>query len=106
MTGKQPEKRSNERRACSGGAEVRTTSDGRGQWAVLTDISLSGCYIQTPSPLPVKTRLSLLLRAHETELVTPAVVSTCDPGVGMGVEFTDMSPENKDRLQKLFAQLG
>ena len=106
MSDKQQDKRRHERRVCSGGVEIRTTPDGRGQWTVLTDISLSGCYMQTASALPVKTGLQLLIRAYETEIVTSAVVSTSDPGVGMGVEFVEMSPEHRQRLQQLFDQLG
>ena len=101
-----PEKRRQERRACSGGAEILAGPDRRGQWAVLTDISLSGCYLQTASALPVGTQVQLLIRAFEIEILTHAVVSTCDPGVGMGVEFVNLSPANEARLQKVFHKAG
>jgi len=31
--------------------------------------------------------------------VTTAMVRTCDPGVGMGIEFTGLPEENRHRLQ-------
>lgn len=65
-----------------------------------TDVSGNGCYVETIMPLPVGT----VLRAEfymDTERVSiSAVVRTCDPGVGNGIEFTGLPPEGKQRMQE------
>jgi len=53
----------------------------------LTDLSVGGCYIETPSPFPERTRLLLKLRAGETELETSGVVRVMHPSIGMGIQF-------------------
>jgi PilZ domain len=63
-----------------------------------TDLSLSGCYIDTFFPFPLGTTLELKLQLDDTLLVLGAVV-TCDPQVGNGIRFTRMLPEDMDVLQ-------
>lgn len=65
-----------------------------------TDISGRGCYVETMLPMPVGTQLQITLRLGEERVTIPAVIRTCDGGVGMGIEFTGLSTEIQDRLQK------
>jgi hypothetical protein len=62
-----------------------------------TDLSLSGCYIETLFPFPIGTRVDLKLQANETLLVVGTVV-TCDPQVGNGIQFLKMLPEDVEEL--------
>ncbi|HSY90090.1 MAG TPA: PilZ domain-containing protein [Candidatus Binatus sp.] len=64
-----------------------------------TDISGNGCYIETIMPLPVATALRVDLWIEQERLSPTAVVRTRDPGVGMGIEFTGMPEESKQRFQ-------
>lgn len=64
-----------------------------------TDVSGSGCYIETILPLPVKTVLRANLYRPTEHLNIAAVVRTCDGGVGNGIEFTGLPDEGKRRLQ-------
>lgn len=64
-----------------------------------TDISGNGCYVETVMPLPVATSLRVDLWIEEERLTPSAVVRTRDPGVGMGIEFTGMTEEQKKRFQ-------
>jgi len=64
-----------------------------------TDISGNGCYIETIMPLPVATALRVDLWIEQERLSPTAVVRTRDPGVGMGIEFTGMPEEAKQRFQ-------
>ncbi len=90
------------RYACEGSVEVR--KDGRtALWGALSDISLSGCYIETLTPLPVKTTVELALNIEGLEIVTGAVVRTSHSGVGMGMAFSEMSVADRSRLDDLIA---
>src|SRR5579863_7683692 len=64
-----------------------------------TDISGNGCYVETVMPLAVATALRVDLWIGEERLSPSAVVRTRDPGVGMGIEFTGMTEEMKQRFQ-------
>jgi len=64
-----------------------------------TDISGSGCYVETILPLAVGTTLKVEFWIDTEKTTTSAVVRTSDPGVGMGVEFIGMTPDSQRRLQ-------
>lgn len=64
-----------------------------------TDVSGNGCYIETMLPLPLGTVLRIDFWLDSEHINISAVVRTCDPGVGNGIEFTGMPPETKDRMQ-------
>jgi hypothetical protein len=63
-----------------------------------SDLSLSGCYIETVFPFAIGTRLELKLQIDGTLLVL-ATVATSDPQVGTGIQFTRMLPEDIDELR-------
>jgi ActR/RegA family two-component response regulator len=71
----------------------------------LTDLSLGGCYLDIPSPFPVSTRVTLSMRAHEVELRSEGVVRIMHPDKGMGVEFTQTTPEHRALLEKFLGRL-
>ena len=64
-----------------------------------SDVSGNGCYVETMLPLPVGTVLRLDFWLDAEHMNFSAVVRTCDPGVGNGIEFTGMTPEHKGRMQ-------
>lgn len=63
-----------------------------------SDLSLSGCYIETIYPFPVGATLELKLDLSETLLIL-ATVATKDPQVGNGLHFEKMLPEDVEVLQ-------
>ena len=63
-----------------------------------TDISASGCYVETNQPQSVGTALDTDLWMGDKKLTTRAIVRTCDPGLGMGIEFVGLPPA----VQKTF----
>lgn len=70
-----------------------------------TDISGNGCYVETVMPLATGTALRVDLWMGEERLSPSAVVRTRDPGVGMGIEFTGMTDDQKTRFQAHLDQL-
>jgi hypothetical protein len=66
----------------------------------LIDLSLGGCYLEITSPFPVFTRVTLSMRAAEVELRAEGVVRVMHPDKGMGVEFTQSTPEHRALLEK------
>lgn len=64
-----------------------------------TDVSGNGCYIESMMPLPLGTVLRVDFWLDSERVNITAVVRTCDPGVGNGIEFTGMPPDGKARMQ-------
>ena len=65
-----------------------------------TDVSGNGCYVETILPLPVGTVLRVDFFLQNEHVNISAVVRTCDPGVGNGIEFTGLPPDGKQHLQQ------
>jgi hypothetical protein len=64
-----------------------------------TDVSGNGCYVETMQPLPLGTVLRVEFWLDSEHIKITAVVRTCDPGVGNGIEFTGMPADTKERMQ-------
>jgi len=64
-----------------------------------TDVSGNGCYVETILPLPIGTSLRVDFYLEDQHIKISAVIRTCDPGVGNGIEFTGMPLEGKQQLQ-------
>jgi hypothetical protein len=64
------------------------------------DISAHGCYVETMLPLPAGKILNITFWLDSERISTPAVVRSCDGGVGMGIEFTGLDEPTQMRLQQ------
>jgi len=71
----------------------------------LTDLSLGGCYLEISSPFPSSTRVTLSMRAADVEARVQGVVRVMHPDKGMGVEFTQATPQHRESLEKFLAVL-
>lgn len=71
----------------------------------LTDLSLGGCYLEITSPFPVSTRVTLSMSAAGMELRAEGVVRVMHPDKGMGVEFTQATPQHREALREFLQVL-
>lgn len=71
-----------------------------------SDLSRGGCYVDTTNPLPadsaVKMRLTQANRSFEAE----AKVAYSLPGMGMGLAFTTVTPEQMEVLTRWLGELS
>jgi c-di-GMP-binding flagellar brake protein YcgR len=65
----------------------------------ITDLSLGGCYVENTSTLPVGFHLTLTLWLGEHKIKVEGLVKTCDPALGNGIEFVNIQPSNRAKLQ-------
>ena len=89
-----------------GGAEVRQQGVDARIWARLTDISLGGCYLEIMSPLPVLTYISLALTLQEQRLQAKGQVVVSHPHFGMGIQFIELSPADRQMLESWITALA
>ncbi len=64
-----------------------------------TDIGGRGCYVETLLPLALGTRIYIVFWIDDEKVKTNGVVRASDPGVGMGIEFTDLDNHVQEKLQ-------
>jgi hypothetical protein len=64
-----------------------------------SDVSGNGCYVENMLPFPLGTVLRLDFWLDSEHIKITAVIRTCDPGVGNGIEFTGMPGDLKQRMQ-------
>jgi len=64
-----------------------------------TDVSGNGCYVESILPLPLGTVLRVDFWLDSEHINITAVVRTCDPGVGNGIEFIGLPVEGKQKMQ-------
>jgi hypothetical protein len=78
--------------------EIRTDGSEFPLRGATSDLSLTGCYVETIFPLPIGTELELKLQLDGTLLILGSVV-TSDPQVGNGIQFNKMLPEDIEELR-------
>ena len=72
----------------------------------LTDLSLGGCYLEISSPFPASSRVTLSMRAAGVEVRAHGVVRVMHPDKGMGVEFTQTTPEHRASVESFLGVLN
>lgn len=75
-------------------------------WATLSDISLHGCYLETAAPLRVGAALALKLDANGFRVEATGEVRVIYSGLGMGISFTKVSDEDRNRLRELVRSIS
>lgn len=98
-------RRSQQRFHCTGGVELRRNEGAPPVFANLSDISLTGCYVETVASLPTGTEVLYMIRARDTVLRGRALVKTSHHAVGVGLEFLHMGPEDQQKLEFLVGAL-
>jgi hypothetical protein len=97
----QPERRQSPRYKCKGSARIQEIGSETSTWASFADISMHGCYLESATPCRVGTRLDLKLDANGFRVEATGEVRVAYPGLGMGVSFTKVSEEDRNRLREL-----
>lgn len=71
----------------------------------LTDLSLCACYLETESPFPLRTRLSLIMKVGGLELRVEGIVRVMHPEAGMGIELTQDTPAQRAKVEEFIHTL-
>jgi PilZ domain len=101
-----PDKRRRPRYRCEGSAEFLTEGVDMRTWATITDMSLSGCYVELPATSAVNTPVNLTLDVKGLRIRLKGIVRTSYPLLGMGIEFTDIPKQEKPLLDELLRRLA
>jgi Tfp pilus assembly protein PilZ len=69
------------------------------------DLNIGGLFIATSTPLELGSTVTILLSVPEGEIRSRATVRNIIPGEGMGVQFTEISQQDRARVEKLVTRL-
>lgn len=78
-----------------GAAPMRTATD---------EVSLCGCFVETMFTMEVGTKLTLAFSLKDSVVKCTAIVATKYPQVGNGIDFIDMTPEDRLKLNHHIAE--
>jgi len=95
----QIEHRINRRYLMTTTAEVVELASGSRIRTRTMDVSRGGCFVDTLLPLPVRSRVRVFLSKGGESLHADGTVTYCQPGLGMGVAFTNVIPEHQPVLE-------
>ena len=101
-----PEHRKSPRYKCTGSARLQERGSVSSTWATCLDISMHGCYVESAAPYAVGTLLDLRLEDHSFRLEAIGEVRVTYPGLGMGISFTRISDEDRERLRELVRSIS
>jgi PilZ domain len=100
-------KRSDPRVPLIASAEVTEVASGTLLTARTSDLSRTGCYIDTLNPTPAKTIVRIRLTHGGEELDLPARIVYVSPGLGMGIRFDEnLTPAQLAILDRWIADSG
>jgi c-di-GMP-binding flagellar brake protein YcgR len=71
----------------------------------LTDLSLGGCYLETGSPFPLHTRITVSMHVAAVQRRAEGVVLVMHPDLGMGVEFTRTTDQQRKHVEEFIEAL-
>jgi len=71
-----------------------------------SDLSQGGCFVEMASPLPVESKLEIVLWLGAAKLRLHGAVASASPGFGIGVRFTNVSQQDQEFLQKYLKSLA
>jgi hypothetical protein len=81
-------------------AEVIPQLAGDKMPAEVKELSLYGCYLDTPSPLPVRTRVTVKIFGRDEFFEAIATVIYANAALGMGLVFRDVRPTYLEILRR------
>lgn len=100
------EKREATRFRCSGSVEFRTCGSEIRTWGTVCDISRGGCYVEMPGTFPADSDVDMVIDINGFHFEPRGTVRVSYPLLGMGIAFTEISPEDWAHLVALLHTLG
>lgn len=91
---------------CPGNVQLSRSQGGQQVWAKLGDLSLGGCYVDTPVPENIGTKLWLVLHLQDNKISAAGEVRSCVPALGMGVQFTSFGTGSREILKQVVERLS
>jgi hypothetical protein len=100
------ERRAFPRYSLSADAEIVESKSRAKMTARVTDLSRLGCYAEMMSPLPPGSHVKMRIMKNKTPFLAQGVVAYSAGGMGMGLRFMGLEPEQILTLEKWLSELS
>jgi hypothetical protein len=104
-TVKEAERRSADRHSFTASADIIELSSGARFSTRTTDLGPGGCFVDTMTPFPVGSRVRVTVKKAKSDFQTEGTVVYSQTGLGMGIAFAELNPEQRMALQDWLAEL-
>jgi hypothetical protein len=94
------DRRADPRLKCACSAEVYPAGQPTPIRTRTADLSLGGCFLEMPNPLPKGDRVKIALWVKDFKLWASAEVVTSTPGFGIGLKFTEITVQDRNQLRE------
>ena len=99
------DRRNTDRHPFTAVAEVVELGSGAKFSTRTTDLGPGGCFVDTMVPFPVGANVRVSVHKGKTNFETGGVVVYSQAGLGMGIAFESMEPQQRQALDKWLAEL-
>jgi PilZ domain len=99
------ERRGTDRHPITASAEVVELGSGAKFSTRTTDLGPGGCFVDTMVPFPVGANVRVNVYKGKTQFETGGVVVYSQAGLGMGIAFSDMQPQQRSALDSWLIEL-
>jgi hypothetical protein len=99
------DRRRMKRHAFSATTEVSDLASGARLTTRAADLSVQGCYLDSLNPFAIGSKIQVRILWGGAELKCAAVVRDSQPGMGMGVSFTDLDDARGALIEKWIEKL-
>lgn len=100
------ERRVHPRYSLSAGAEIVELKSRTKMSARVSDLSRTGCYAEMMSPFPLGVQVKISIMKNKTPFLAQASVTYSAEGMGMGLKFAALDPEQVLMLEKWLCELS
>ena len=99
------ERRAHPRLKCANSVEVYPVGQTTPIRSRTSDLSVGGCFLEMPNPLPAGAQIKLALWIKEFKLWVKGEVITSTPGFGIGVKFTELADRDRNQLKQFLESM-
>ena len=100
------ERRVHPRYSFSADAEIVELKSRMKMSARVSDLSRTGCYAEMMSPFPLGAQVRIRIMKNKTSFLAQASVTYSAEGMGMGLKFAALEPEQVLMLEKWIGELS
>lgn len=97
--------RQNTRFRCQSSIEIHVEG-GASFWATVADLSLGGCYVEMSIPLAEGTKVKVGIWFGQSKVLAEAVVTHRTPGMGIGLQFVEITDQDRDQIRRFLEGLA
>ena len=94
------DRRTSPRVKCASSVEVYPTGEAAPIRTRTADLSLGGCFLEMPNPIPKGTQVRIALWIKESKVWANGEVVTSTPGFGIGVKFTEITEQDRNQIKQ------